>query len=55
MSETDNAALAVAQVFQVRDFEWLDRLVELLRHADMESFRTKLLAEHKRRSEEFYS
>ena len=47
MSETDNAALAVAQVFQVRDFEWLDRLVELLRHADMESFRTKFLAGHK--------
>jgi hypothetical protein len=49
MSEIDNAALAVAQVFKVADSEWLDRLVELLRDADMESFRTKLLAEYKRR------
>jgi hypothetical protein len=49
MSETDNAALAVAQVFQIADSEWSDRLVELLRDADMDSFRTKLLAEHKRR------
>jgi hypothetical protein len=31
MSETDNAALAVAQVFQIADSEWSDRLVELLR------------------------
>ena len=43
MSETDNAALAVAQVFQVADSEWSDRLIELLRDADMDSFRTKLL------------
>ena len=37
MSETDNAALAVAQVFQIADSEWSDRLVELLRDADMDS------------------
>ena len=49
MSEADKAALAVAQVLQVVDMEWSDRLVELLRDADMDSFRTKLLAEHKRR------
>ena len=49
MSEADKAALAVAQVLQVVDTEWSHRLVELLRDADMDSFRTKLLAEHKRR------
>jgi hypothetical protein len=49
MSEADKAALAVAQVLQVVDTKWSDRLVELLRDADMDSFRTKLLAEHKRR------
>ena len=49
MSQDDSATLAVVQVFQVADSEWSDRLVELLRDANMESFRTKLLAEHKRR------
>jgi hypothetical protein len=49
MSEADNAALPVAQVFQIADSEWSDRLVALLRDADMDSFRTKLVAEHKRR------
>jgi hypothetical protein len=49
MGEADKAALAVAQVFQVVDTEWSDRLVELLRDADIDSFRTKLLAERKRR------
>jgi hypothetical protein len=53
MSETDNATLAVAQVFKVADSEWLDHLVDLLRDADMESFRTKLLAEYKRRRDAF--
>jgi hypothetical protein len=51
MSETDNAALAVAQVFQIADTEWSDRLVALLRDADMDSFRAKLLAEHKHRKD----
>jgi hypothetical protein len=50
VSEPDNAALAAAQVFQVADSEWSDHLVELLRDVDMDSFRTKLLAEHKRRT-----
>ena len=54
MSETDAAALAVAQVFVVCDSEWSDRLVELLREADLDDFRVKLLAEHKRRLDEFY-
>jgi hypothetical protein len=49
MSQDDKAALAVAQVFQIADSEWTDRFVELLRHADMDFFRTKLLAEHTRR------
>ena len=49
MSEPDKAALAVAHVFEVGDSEWTDRLVELLRDADMEAFRVKLLAEHERR------
>jgi hypothetical protein len=49
MSKTDNAARAVAQVFQIADAEWSDRLVALLRDADMDSFQAKLLAEHKHR------
>jgi len=53
MSELDSATLAVKQIFQIPDSEWSDRLIELLRHADMESFRTKLLTEHKRRWDDF--
>ena len=37
---TDKAALAVAHVFRVHDIEWQDHLIELLRDADMEAFRT---------------
>ena len=38
MSEgTDKAALAVAHDFRVHDIEWQDRLIELLRDADMEA------------------
>ena len=33
MSEADNAALPVAQVFQIANSEWSDRLVALLRDA----------------------
>ena len=37
MSEgTDKAALAIAHDFRVHDIEWQDRLIELLRDADME-------------------
>ena len=54
MSEgTDKAALAVAHVFRVRDIAWQDRLIELLRDADMQAFRTLLLAEHQRRLDAF--
>jgi hypothetical protein len=54
MSEgTDKAALAVAHVFRVHDIEWQDHLIELLRDADMEAFRTLLLAEHQRRLDAF--
>ena len=37
---TDKAALAVAHVFRVHDIEWQDHLIELLRDADIEVFRT---------------
>ena len=50
---TDKAALAVAHVFRVHDIEWQDHLIELLRDADMEAFRTLLLAEHQRRLDAF--
>ena len=50
---TDKAALAVAHVFWVHDIEWQDRLIELLRDADMEAFRALLLAEHQRRLDAF--
>jgi hypothetical protein len=54
MSDGANkAALAVAHIFHVHDVEWSDRLIELLRDADMEAFRTKLLAEHQRRLDAF--
>jgi hypothetical protein len=54
MSDGANkAALAVAHIFHVHDVEWSDRLIELLRDADMEAFRTKLLAEHHRRLDAF--
>ena len=51
--ERDKAALAVAHVFRVHDIEWQDHLVELLRDADIEAFRTLLLAEHQRRLDAF--
>ena len=50
---TDKAALAVAHVFRVHDIEWQDHLIERLRDADMEAFRTLLLAEHQRRFDAF--
>ena len=50
---TDKAAQAVAHVFRVHDIEWQDHLIELLRDADMEAFRTLLLAEHQRRLDAF--
>ena len=54
MSDGANkAALSVAHVFRVHDIEWQDHLIELLRDADMEAFRTLLLAEHQRRLDAF--
>jgi hypothetical protein len=50
---TDKAALAVAHVFRAHRIEWQDHLIELLRDADMEAFRTLLLAEHQRRLDAF--
>ena len=50
---TDKAAQAVAHGFRVHDIEWQDHLIELLRDADMEAFRTLLLAEHQRRLDAF--
>jgi hypothetical protein len=44
-----SAADPVAHIFQVSDTEWLHRLAWLLRNADMEAFRQKLLAEDQRR------
>ena len=53
MNEPNKAALAVAHIFHVIDIEWQDNLIELLRDADMEAFRTMLLAEHQRRLDAF--
>ena len=54
MSDGANkAAQAVAHVFRVHDIGWQDRLIELLRDADMEALRTLLLAEHQRRLDAF--
>ena len=42
MSDGANkAALAVAHIFHIHDVEWSDRLIELLRDADMEAFRVE--------------
>lgn len=45
---------AVALIFQVDDTDWSDAFVECLRNADMNAFRSALVAEHTRRWEEFY-
>ena len=49
----DRETSAVALIFHMHDAAWEDRLVKLLQDADMETFRTKLIAEHKRRLDEF--
>jgi hypothetical protein len=51
----DPISKAVALIFQVHDTDWCDALVACLRNADMDAFRTALIAEHERRWEEFYA
>jgi hypothetical protein len=53
----ENAALAVAHITKVLscDTEQFDRLVALLKDADLDHFRHLLLEQHKSEWDEFYS